>query len=549
MKKILLLAVAGIITNATFSAVFNVRPDGTGKHTTIKGTLADVTLADGDTLDLLGTFTESDIRVTRSLTFLGHGVDQTIIQGNDIKPTAINIIDPLIIWKANPIIVVGSYASATWARITANVIIKNLTIRNGLSLATNTGFQKAGGIMVMRNSGMLTLTGLNIVDNFGQYSGSATATTGGAAGSAGAIYAQGSQLLIDKCYIANNYARYAGGGICIGTDSNNPAGSNGNVKITNSTFANNECGTTLLSNGGNGGAISVETGVGTAIGYAVDLKVENSTLYGNKCRQYGCGIYAKPLALTSGNGFTDGTLSLKITVNHTTIANNSVIAATKNNIGLYLENNFADLSINNSIVAGNYNTGDATGTSAVSTALYQIGTAGKLSYANITNTIGRNNLKTADNFVHNDTTSTYSSLAFESALSTDAVPVLKIGSTSVAKDFVQIPNSASLFTVDQLGNTRVGNPDAGAFENQTISALNPIEQNAAVQLLTNPVSTTLLLNGNDISQVSIYTTMGQQLLFAKYQNGIDVSKLPTGIYVGKVLSGNNLSNTIRFIKQ
>jgi hypothetical protein len=61
-----------------------------------------------------------------------------------------------------------------------------------------------------------------------------------------------------------------------------------------------------------------------------------------------------------------------------------------------------------------------------------------------------------------------SNLAFptldNSALSSDATPVLLIGSSSIAKDYVATNSLSPALITDQIGNPRSGNTDAGAYE-------------------------------------------------------------------------------------
>ena len=65
---------------------------------------------------------------------------------------------------------------------------------------------------------------------------------------------------------------------------------------------------------------------------------------------------------------------------------------------------------------------------------------------------------------NNDLTSSSTALAFAASLSSDAVPALIIGAGSVAKDFVTTDYISLPLTSDQVGNSRAGNADAGAYE-------------------------------------------------------------------------------------
>ena len=208
---------------------------------------------------------------------------------------------------------------------------------------------------------------------------------------------------------------------------------------------------------------------------------------------------------------------------------------------------------------------------------------------------------------------------------------MKIGAGSSAKDYISTNYIAAL-TTDQLGNSRFGNTDIGAYEftylkNQTItfgaltlkkvgdanfdltasassglavsysSSITRVAtvsgstvtivgagtttiyadqagnsnyyaapqvsqvltvdtvteivrvQNNNVYLKTNPVTETLLLEGKNISQICIYNALGKKMIQSAYLNGVDVSKLQSGIYFAIAKSDDTKTNAIRFIKQ
>jgi lysozyme family protein len=80
------------------------------------------------------------------------------------------------------------------------------------------------------------------------------------------------------------------------------------------------------------------------------------------------------------------------------------------------------------------------------------------------------------------------------------------------------------------------------------TVLNPTDN--VVKLKYNPINSAILfLEGEDIKQVILFNAMGQQLFNDNYQKGINISFYPNGVYVGKVLSGNNQISIIRFIKK
>ncbi|MFZ4583560.1 MAG: T9SS type A sorting domain-containing protein, partial [Paludibacter sp.] len=294
-------------------------------------------------------------------------------------------------------------------------------------------------------------------------------------------------------------------------------------------------------------------------GKNIEVLVENSTIYGNDSKQIGNGIYVKNVILTAaGTGFGTTNCAAKLTVNHCTIANNISSRTSTQSYGITFDSGGTGktvFSMNNSIVMGNYCTVDALNTAATTTS-NQISAAS--TFDNITGCI-TNSITKGGSFtgldgynVKNGGASPYdyTGLAFDSGLSSDSIPVLKIGAGSSAIGFVT-NNTLTALTTDQLGNSRVANTDAGAYESMIVDIATGIAsvQNYNVYLKTNPVAETLLLEGNNISQICIYNALGQKMIQSSYLNGVNVSKLQSGVYFAIVKSDDTKTNTIRFIKQ
>jgi hypothetical protein len=134
MKKHLFLAAVVLLTTHTFSATINVRNDGSGNYTTIAAA------SPNDIIDVLGTFTESGLIITKPLTIQGHGFANTIVQGNSTTPTSGNYSG----LTRNSVFYLGDISAAP---STISVTLKNMTIKNGVS-TSSTG--RAGGITVGR---------------------------------------------------------------------------------------------------------------------------------------------------------------------------------------------------------------------------------------------------------------------------------------------------------------------------------------------------------------------------------------------------------------
>ncbi len=124
------------------------------------------------------------------------------------------------------------------------------------------------------------------------------------------------------------------------------------------------------------------------------------------------------------------------------------------------------------------------------------------------------------------------------ALSADATPVLKIGSASIAKNYVTT-NAISL-TKDQLGNTRDVSSDAGAYELPLVIAATPSTggvvtsgtgnyyTGSTATLIATPSSGYRFINwtenGSEVSTSALYnfTVSGDRTLVANFDLGTGI---------------------------
>jgi len=130
------------------------------------------------------------------------------------------------------------------------------------------------------------------------------------------------------------------------------------------------------------------------------------------------------------------------------------------------------------------------------------------------------------------------------------------------------PTSASNYVVDQgdnslydtalfgdldlSGNTRVFNTtiDLGAYEYNSTLGIDDVTLNTnAVKLYPNPVSDRLFIKSTEqVKNISIYNINGQLVKQAiETSNGIDVSVLPSGLYMIQIQTNNNSINQ-KFLK-
>jgi len=448
MKKTILFVLAMICAMQLYSvtyAVYTVSSTGNNSgtsYTTIKAAIT--AAASGDTIKVAAeTFTEKNITfptissvvTPKSITIKGAGMSKTIVQA---------FATPFNTAASNSSVfnLDGAYSSAI------TVTIQDMTIQNGYTSSNG------GGIRITKTGTVaptLNLTNLKIANN--------NSVAGGG------VYISGEvNLTINGCNITGNTMTSStgqGGGIFIIPGTVYPV----NATIKNSTISFN-------SSVSNGGGIMVLCGTNGATPVAHSLTLENTTIYKNSCTvaaKLGGGIDFR----MGGSGQT-AIPTHTVTLNHCTVVGNTTNAAAGAD-GVCFENGAYQVTLvmNNSIVMGN---------SGSTTNISQIGIAAasqlKLTNGGVNNNIigiitsgtwatGTNNTVCTPATTGSLLMSTVlSNLAFptldNNALSLDPTPVLLIGPTSSAKDYVAT-NSLSL-TTDQIGNQRDVTPDAGAYE-------------------------------------------------------------------------------------
>jgi hypothetical protein len=205
-----------------------------------------------------GTYTEGEIHVRKGLTLRGAGADRTIVQAAATPGAA-----------TNRVLQVHTGIPCT---------IADMTIRHGRTLDA----ENAGGI---RNSGMLTLTGVTVRSNM-------------AAGAGGGIRSSAATLTLESCRVENNTAARNGGGIEIYL---------GSLTVSHSTLLDNHAsynGGGFYNNGG-AGAFNCSTIIsnsattnGGGMAFVSTVSVSNCTVGYNTAGLSGGGLY--------NNGATGG---------------------------------------------------------------------------------------------------------------------------------------------------------------------------------------------------------------------------------------------------
>jgi len=413
---------------ANFAPTATITLNGGTSYGTIALAIAASTSA-SDIINIsAGVVTEKVTTLTKSLTIKGSGMGATIVQAAASPVSGSGVAFTLD----------AAYASTT------TINIEDLTIRNSFNTFS------AGGIRLNSTGATaptLNLTNLKIYNNIGN--------------NGGGVWVQGPATLnVTGCNItansATNVATAAGGGgisvVAIGASAVN-------ATIKNSTISYN---TVASTSANNGGGISVQCGLNA--GAVVDHKlwIENSTIYGNStgyAGKVGAGICFK--TTTAGQATTP---TQTVTLNHCTIVGNTTNAGTgADGVCFDAAGGYpTSLVMNNSIVIGNSGSTSNQSQVGVNAALQTNVSNGGINSV-ITGIVADGVWATAET-THNNLTAALGDLAFAGSLSTDATPVLKIGSSSIARSYVTTNSLSPVLTTDQLGTTRLGYFDAGAWE-------------------------------------------------------------------------------------
>ena len=72
---------------------------------------------------------------------------------------------------------------------------------------------------------------------------------------------------------------------------------------------------------------------------------------------------------------------------------------------------------------------------------------------------------------------------------------------------------------------------------------------SSVEVYPNPMNNTLLIRNNDIQSVTIFNTVGQQVLFVENRNEIDVESLESGLYFVKIVDSRSNSVVKKVVKK
>ncbi|MBB6463268.1 sulfatase-like hydrolase/transferase [Flammeovirga kamogawensis] len=241
MKKLLLFTINLILlsTSLTFATTWYVSTTGENSNNGELSTpflTIDYALsiaADDDTIHILGTITESQIMITKSITIEGDSPSTSIVQSDNIS--AIELLAGV-----NPPTLVSNSRIFTINTVGINVRFKNLTIQNSVDLG------QGGAIINNKSASVLEIESCNFINNYSANSGGAIATNqelsiknssfigNESASHSGAVNnnSGGYPLTIENSLFSGNKASGTGTGGAVRTNSQN-------VSLVNNTFVNN----------------------------------------------------------------------------------------------------------------------------------------------------------------------------------------------------------------------------------------------------------------------------------------------------------------------
>lgn len=380
------------------------------------------------------------------------------------------------------------------------VTIENLGIRNGNADVNTNG----GGINVDKATGLVTLKNLIIENNY-------TARNGGG------ISLAGSNAEVIECTIRNNTAAMDGGGVIAA--SNNGAGVNNTVNFRQSLISGNT--------GRNGGGLFLNGNTTFGNNFIINVLVENTTISNNAASSPASGsgggaIWSRASTWTGDN--TTGNINLKLV--HATTFNNTHAAAIRS--GYQSSGTATNLSAYNSILVNT----DLIATRAINFAATNTTDVVNCILGGVENPPAallddptKNNLR--------GRTATQAGLA--SALSNQGgqTQVVATNSGTTAINYCSAAvTGVTLPTIDQRGATRVGVPDAGAFELDGVLSIGNSPQSLQVRIFPNPAREFVEITGvENVSSVKVFSMLGALEQEVKNTNTINIAALSTGLHL------------------
>jgi predicted outer membrane repeat protein len=390
-------------------------------------------LADGDVIDILGTFTYATSKnLTKSITIQGTDKSTAIVQGvTGAYKNCFNF---------------GSIDAATGLPTsTPTITIENVTFQNFdyLNAAGTAGY---GGALYVQVGVTLTCRNVDFINNL--------AYTGGA------VFAKGGVLTFEDCYFKNNRAKridglYSGGG-AINAQAAVTMGSPAVPNTNNLSLVLDRC----LFDGNTSdylaSAIRFET-LFTDVSIAPGLLVQNCTFTANKITSLG-NHTGGSIHINAVSPATDVKL-----INNTIAYNNSdlTVAGSISGINIITGASANKMTLINNILFSNFNAETTPISISLASSVNLKESRNNIIDSDFDFTAKTTNGATMASGNVNSVTSGQLLLAANLANNGGATKTLSLGAGSVAIN-AGYGNSAP--AVDQRNTTRIGIPDAGSYE-------------------------------------------------------------------------------------
>ena len=466
--------------------------------TGISAAIEDSRVLSGDILDILGTFTEQEIQVTKSLSFIGHGKDKTIIQAAE-----------------NTLSATGRVFYYNQFPGVENLSFENMTIRNG----NTTG--EGGGIYILGQVD-LTLTNVAISDN-------------NANGNGAGVYFWGRALEVDGCEFTANetQARYAGLNIWL------QQGYAIEADIYNSYFGENVA-------ADHGGAVGITKVWTTNADCKIDF--QNTTFYSNSSKS-GSAVWLEVTKETPQSNYPTGLCDLKLT-NCTFLGNRNTEEGWSGVLHLWTPE-VTILHAYNNLFSDNTNLN-----SASSNEDYDLWISDNLLEAGFYNNIG-NNLLIPE--IYNSTSANNTLSATSDEIALESVPLqnsgmvktLALHENSIAIEYVTDHN---LYTDARGFPRKEPFSDCGAFESERLFtglSIRKLDQDH-ISVYPNPVSNTLYFSEEIKGSILIYDLVGilRETFPEGFYRQISMDSLQSGIYFLVIRSNTEaLNKAIKILKR
>jgi hypothetical protein len=425
----LLLISVVLVTVVADAATLQVCPSGC-PYTTIQAAV--IAAQAGDTVQLFTTqdHIEADIQVDKSLTIEGMGVSTSTILGAALEGDAVDRVFRILSWATvtirdlsimngvtqngggilneGSLTLIGVRLSANHAESGGGIYNNGILTLENVELDENQA-ELGGGICVMDN-GVLSMTGSSVHHNNCTWRGCGISTTSSA------------QLIVHDSDISNNSTGSSGGGLY-----NRGTATLFSTEVSSNTIDSDNPG----ANGSGGGILSdgtlslrnCDVRGNEALGFTIGGGI---SLLGGTADLVGCTIAENSTQAFYGGGLMIGQAASNVTIDSTTISQNSSIVGG----GLYV-NSYTETRLTNTTISGNQALDDGGGL-----------------YLNAFGSVGLANVTVAENTADSDADNSGNGGGIFVEVDGTDQGSLRLRNTIVAGNFDVSPNPLILLTPD-----------------------------------------------------------------------------------------------------